>query len=166
MIRDARVPDVRAIYDLLNKFSDKGQLLGRSLNSLYDNLRDFKVWEASDGSGILGAAAALHVCWGELAEIRSLAVAEAYQGQGLGRRLVESCLSEVGILGIERVFALTYEPDFFIKMGFELIPRDELPHKVWSECLQCPKYPDCNEIALIWRSDGKTPPVSQGQARL
>ncbi|HFQ81228.1 MAG TPA: N-acetyltransferase [Desulfobacterales bacterium] len=155
MIRDARVPDVRAIYELLNKFSDKGQLLGRSLNSLYDNLRDFKVWEAPDGSGLLGAVAALHVCWGELAEIRSLAVAEAYQGQGLGRRLVQSCLSEVGILGIERVFALTYEPDFFIKMGFELIPRDELPHKVWSECLQCPKYPDCNETALIWRSDGK-----------
>ncbi len=153
MIRDARVPDVRAIYDLLNKFSDKGQLLGRSLNSLYDNLRDFKVWEVPGDRGVLGAAAALHVCWGELAEIRSLAVAEAYQGQGLGRRLVESCLAEVGALGIERVFVLTYEPDFFIKMGFELIHRDELPHKVWSECLQCPKYPDCNEIALIWRAD-------------
>ena len=157
MIRNARVSDVQGIYKLLNKFSDNGLLLGRSLSSLYDHLRDFKVYEVDfegDGDsdllsqGIVGVSA-LHVCWEDLAEIRSLAVADNFQGQGIGRKLVLSCLDEAKILGIRKVFSLTYQPDFFRKQGFQLIDKAELPHKVWSDCLHCPKFPDCNEVSLI-----------------
>lgn len=161
MIRNARVPDVQGIYKLLNHFSDNGLLLGRSLSSLYDHLRDFKVYEADleehDDSylllsgtrrGIVGVSA-LHVCWENLAEIRSLAVADKFQGQGIGSKLVRACLDEAEILGIRKVFSLTYQPDFFRKLGFKLVDKAELPHKVWSDCLNCPKFPDCNEVSLI-----------------
>jgi len=145
---------VPGIYALLNHFSDHGMLLGRSLSSLYDHVRDFKVLEIIGGDcrepGELAGVAALHVCWDDLAEIRSLAVADEFQGRGIGGRLVRHCLEDVKILGIKRVFCLTYQPDFFEKLGFINIDKDKLPHKVWSDCLQCPKFPDCNEVALIW----------------
>ncbi len=154
MIRDARMDDVKVMYALLQHFANKGLLLGRSLSSLYDQLRDFKVFvkdgsEDSPGGQILGICA-LHVCWENLAEIRSLAVVEEAQGQGLGRQLVEACLAEADRFGINRVFTLTYQPVFFQRLGFRHIDKNELPHKVWSDCIQCPKFPDCNEEALIW----------------
>jgi amino-acid N-acetyltransferase len=159
MIRNARVSDIPSIYSLLNHFSDHGLLLGRSLSSLYDHVRDFKVFETakndSSKPGEIVGVAALHVCWDDLAEIRSLAVADEFQGRGIGMSLVQHCLDEVKSLGVKRVFSLTYQPDFFEKMAFTLIDKDKLPHKVWSDCLQCPKFPDCNEVALIWNS-GKT----------
>jgi amino-acid N-acetyltransferase len=93
---------------------------------------------------------ALHVCWENLAEIRSLAVTEEAQRQGIGRQLVEACLAEAGYLGINRVFTLTYQPVFFERLGFRPIDKSELPHKVWSDCIQCSKFPDCNEEALVW----------------
>ncbi len=145
------------IYALLSHFSDHGVLLGRSLSSLYDHVRDFKVVEIAGGdcrkSGELAGVAALHVCWDDLAEIRSLAVADEFQGRGIGGRLLRHCLKDVSILGIKRVFCLTYQPDFFAKLGFADIDKDKLPHKVWSDCLQCPKFPDCNEVALIWQGN-------------
>ncbi|MEW6594015.1 MAG: N-acetyltransferase [Thermodesulfobacteriota bacterium] len=153
MIRSARMADVKAIYNLLHHFAGKGLLLGRSLSSLYDQLRDFKVWsdteKLGDDAPVIGVCA-LHICWENLAEIRSLAIAEEEQGKGLGSRLVRSCLEEAEKFGISRVFTLTYQPEFFKKLGFRPIDKNELPHKVWSDCIQCPKFPDCNEEALVW----------------
>jgi len=147
MIRNARMDDVKHVYGLLSHFADKGLLLGRSLSSLYDQLRDFIVYEVDNT--VVGACS-LHVCWENLAEIRSLAIAEDYQGKNIGRQLVESCLAEAKSLGIQRVFTLTYQPGFFRRLGFSSLDKNELPHKVWSDCIQCPKFPDCNEEALIY----------------
>lgn len=152
MIRNATMSDVKPMYALLQNFANQGLLLGRSFSSLYDQLRDFKVCDSGSndpGGPVLGVCA-LHVCWENLAEIRSLAVAEQSQGGGIGRSLVESCLDEAEALGITRVFTLTYQPAFFERLGFRPIDKNELPHKVWSDCIQCPKFPDCNEEALIW----------------
>ena len=155
MIRNARMGDVKKIYDLLKFFAEKDLLLGRSLSSLYDQLRDFNVYvESSEESGAeqgeLIGACALHVCWENLAEIRSLAVSEKYQSRGVGTQLVEQALSEAGFYGINRVFTLTYQPDYFRRFGFRDIDKSELPHKVWSDCIQCSKFPDCNEEAMVW----------------
>ena len=155
MIRGARMGDVKKIYNLLQFFAEKDLLLGRSLSSLYDQLRDFNVYvedtgESSAESGELLGACALHICWDNLAEIRSLAVTDGYQSKGIGKQLVEKALSEAGSYGINRVFTLTYQPDFFRRLGFNDIDKSELPHKVWSDCIQCSKFPDCNEEALVW----------------
>ncbi|MGV1099838.1 N-acetyltransferase [Thiovibrio sp. JS02] len=150
MIRDARMSDVKVMYALLQHFANKGLLLGRSLSSLYDQLRDFKVFVRDGEDGEILGICALHVCWENLAEIRSLAVAEEHQGKGIGRRLVEACLTEADHFGINRVFTLTYQPEFFKRLTFRHIDKNELPHKVWSDCINCPKFPDCNEEALIW----------------
>ena len=155
MIRGARMGDVKKIYNLLQFFAEKDLLLGRSLSSLYDQLRDFNVYVEETGesgaeSGELIGACALHICWDNLAEIRSLAVTDGYQSRGIGKQLVEKALSEAGTYGINRVFTLTYQPDFFRRLGFNDIDKSELPHKVWSDCIQCSKFPDCNEEALVW----------------
>ena len=150
MIRNARMEDVKGIYTLLQHYSDKGLLLGRSLSSLYDQLRDFVMYV--DGDDTVHGVCAFHVCWENLAEIRSLAVAEESQGQGIGKALVQACLKEAENFGISKVFTLTYQPDFFASMGFEKIDKGELPHKVWSDCIHCPKFPDCNEEAMIWKN--------------
>ena len=153
MIRNARMGDVKQIYSLLQHFADKDLLLGRSLSSLYDQLRDFKVVVDSDEEQQIIGACALHICWDNLAEIRSLAVAEGCQGKGVGAELVKASLAEAETLGISRIFTLTYQPDFFKNFGFKDIDKGELPHKVWSDCIQCSKFPDCNEEALIWDRD-------------
>ena len=145
-IRPARMGDVRAIHSLLQHFADKGLLLGRSISSLYDQLRDFIVY---DDDGIRGVCALL-ISWDNLAEIRSLAVADNMQGRGIGKMLVSSCLDEAMSLEIGKVFVLTYQAAFFRKNEFADIEKNELPHKIWSDCLQCPKFPDCDEEALIW----------------
>ena len=148
-IRPARMSDVKDIHSLLQQFAAKGLLLGRSISSLYDQLRDFVVF---DDNGIQGVCA-LHICWENLAEIRSLAVAEQHQGKGVGRQLVHSCLDEARSLEIGRVFTLTYQAAFFKKLGFTDIEKNDLPHKIWSDCLQCPKFPDCDEEALVWTAE-------------
>ncbi|MDH5297996.1 MAG: N-acetyltransferase [Desulfobulbaceae bacterium] len=152
MIRNARMDDVKEIYELLKHFAGKGLLLGRSLSSLYDQLRDFKVYVEEDGeaAGRIVGVGALHVCWENLAEIRSLAVVESHQGKGVGSKLTTACLDEAASFGINRVFTLTYQPTFFERLQFRPIDKNELPHKVWSDCIQCPKFPDCNEEALVW----------------
>ncbi len=158
MIRNARMEDIKGIYSLLNHFSAKGLLLGRSLSSLYDQLRDFKLCVAPDpegGADKIAGVCALHVCWENLAEIRSLAVEESFHRSGVGRKLVQSCLAEASDFGITKVFALTYQPAFFEKLGFVGIDKNELPHKVWSDYIHCPKFPDCNEEALVWTSERK-----------
>ena len=150
MIRRARIDDIKAIYAILQHFASQELLLGRPLSSLYDQLRDFVVYEDQEQpkKGIIGAGA-LHVCWEDLAEIRSLAVVEGEQGKGIGRAMVQACLDDMTGLGVKRVFTLTYQPEFFAKMGFRKIDKSELPHKVWSDCINCPKFPDCNEEAMI-----------------
>ncbi|MDH3393044.1 MAG: N-acetyltransferase [Desulfobulbaceae bacterium] len=151
MIRNARMEDIKAIYELLKHFADKGLLLGRSLSSLYDQLRDFKVYveKSDEGEKVVGVGA-LHVCWENLAEIRSFAVAESHQGRGIGSALANACLEEAVAFGINRVFTLTYQPTFFKRLHFRDIDKNELPHKVWSDCINCAKFPDCNEEALVW----------------
>ena len=145
-IRKAKITDIRAIHELLGYFSKKDLLLPRSLSALYNSLRDFTV--AEEEGNVVGCCA-LHPCWEDLGEIKSLAVSEEYQQKGIGEQLVQFCLDEAPQLGIKRIFVLTYIPKFFEKFGFRKIPKDELPHKVWKECLACPKFPNCGEIALI-----------------
>ena len=157
MIRNARMGDIKKMYDLLQYYADKDLLLGRSLSSLYDQLRDFNVYvEKSendpDNEKLVGVCA-LHICWDNLAEIRSLAIIDEAQGKGVGRQLVDKALSEADSYGITKVFTLTYQPDFFRRFGFKDIDKSELPHKVWSDCIQCSKFPDCNEEALVWEKD-------------
>ena len=157
MIRNARMGDVKKIYELLQYFADKDLLLGRSLSSLYDQLKDFSVYvekveDDPDQEKLVGVCA-LHICWDNLAEIRSLAVIDGFQDKGVGRQLVDRALLEADSYGITKVFTLTYQPDFFKKLGFKDIDKAELPHKVWSDCIQCSKFPDCNEEALVWEKD-------------
>ena len=148
MIRKATVRDVKAIHHLLKKHADRGELLPRALSDLYDAVRDFSVFEEESGGSVIGVCA-LHVCWEDLAEIRSLAVGVPYQGEGIGSRLVDAVLSEAQDLGIMRIFTLTYRPDFFKKHGFKIVDKATLPQKIWAECIKCVKFPDCDEIAML-----------------
>lgn len=148
MIRKATVADVGFIYRLLKMHADRGELLPRSLSDLYDDVRDFTVFEDKNGGSVVGVCA-LHVCWEDLAEIRSLAVAEPYQRRGIGSTLIEAALAEAHKLRITRVFALTYSPDFFKKHGFQIVDKSSLPQKVWAECIKCVKFPDCDEVAML-----------------
>lgn len=145
-IRKANVGDAAAIQKIVNGFADRGEMLHRSLSELYENIRDYFV---ADKDGEVIGCCALHVSWEDLAEVKSLAVAEDYQGEGLGRKLVERCLEEAREIGVRKVFALTYKPKFFESLGFRLIDKDDLPRKIWTECINCPKYPDCGEEALL-----------------
>jgi amino-acid N-acetyltransferase len=108
-------------------------------------LRDFFILEQD---GEVAGVVALNICWEDLAEVRSLAVDPRHVRKGAGRQLVQACLDEAAELGLKRVFALTYQPGFFEKMGFDYIEKAELPQKIWSDCLKCPKFPDCDEIAM------------------
>jgi len=147
MIRKARMEDVKAIQKLIAEYARKGDMLPRSLSEIYENLRDYFVC-VEDGGGVIGSAA-VHLMWEDLAEVRSLAVRDDRMGRGLGTQLVEACISEAIVLGITRVFALTYKPEFFEKLGFRRVDKSELPHKIWSDCLKCSKFPDCDEVALV-----------------
>ena len=144
----ARINDVAQMQKLINYFADKGEMLARSLSEIYENVRDYFV--IREGERVI-ACVALHVSWSDLAEIKSLAVAEDSQKEGLGAQLVEACLREAKGLGIPTIFCLTYKPGFFEKFGFSQVDKMELPRKVWSECYRCPKFPDCDEVALIYQ---------------
>lgn len=122
-------------------------MIPRSLNELYESIRDLLV---SEEAGAITGVCALHILWEDLAEVRSLAVKKEYQRTGIGRKLVRRCLSEARSLGIKRVFALTYQPDFFRRMGFTDIEKSSLPQKIWGDCIRCPKFPECDEHALIF----------------
>ena len=146
MIRKARLVDVKPIQTLVNNYADSGQMLPRSLNELYENLRDFHLYV--EGEALLGVCA-LHISWDGLAEIRSLAVRNDSTRRGIGTELVRSCLEEAAALQVERVFVLTYQSDFFNKLGFLAIDKKELPHKIWTDCLNCVKFPNCDESSLM-----------------
>lgn len=147
MIRKARMDDVPAIRNLVNIYADQGEMLAISLNNVYDRLRDFFVYEKDDK--IVGSVA-LHFVWENLGEVRSLAVAKEEQGQGIARELVNAAIEEAKDYTCSRIFTLTYVPEFFKKLGFSDIDKNELPHKVWADCINCPKFPDCGEVPLIY----------------
>jgi amino-acid N-acetyltransferase len=142
----ARVGDANSMHRLISYFADKGEMLPRALSEIYDGIRDYFVVRKGDQ---VIACAALHVTWADLAEIRSLAVDKKEQNQSIGSLLTQACLEEAKELGIPRVFCLVRKPAFFEKHGFQLIDKKELPQKVWAECYRCPKFPDCDEVALI-----------------
>lgn len=143
----AEIADAKAIHDLVNTFARKGEMLPRTMAEVYENLRDFYVVHYDAGETV--ACGGLHILWEDLAEIKSLAVREDLQGHGLGQRIVEACLDEARQIGLTTAFALTYRPGFFEKLGFAQADVMTLPRKVWGECYRCPKFPGCNEIAMV-----------------
>jgi len=146
MIRKATIEDIRSIHALLKHYGQKGELLARPLSRLYDHVRDFLVYENED-KGVVGCCA-LQFCWENLAEIRSLAVAETHTGRGIGTQLLEAAFIEARAYRIKKLFTLTYKTDFFKKFGFIDIDKSELPIKIWADCIHCVKFPDCDETAM------------------
>ncbi|MFH1854202.1 MAG: N-acetyltransferase [Candidatus Omnitrophota bacterium] len=146
MIRKANIQDLKKIQELINFYAKQDKMLPRSLNELYENVRDYFVYEED---GEIAGCCALHVAWEDLVEIKSLAVTEARQRQKIGRALVEAALEDAKNLNAKRAFALTYVPEFFEKFGFKRVDHSQLPHKIWSECIKCVKFPDCQETALV-----------------
>lgn len=145
MIRKAILQDARQIHRLLLRYAKDGLVLPRSLMEIFEAIRDFYVFVEQEQ--VVGAAA-LNICWEDLAEVRSLVVDENFAGRGIGGHLVEACLAEARVLGIGRVFALTYQQRFFERLGFTLIDKSELPQKIWGDCIKCAKFPECDEVAL------------------
>ena len=145
-IRKAKITDLKQVHRLIQEYAKKEQMIPRSLNELYETLRDFVVCEKED---MICGVCALHIMWEDLAEIRSLAVDQKYQHAGIGKKLVRQCLKEAKSLGMKRVFALTYYPEFFRKLGFAPIDKANLPQKIWGDCLRCPRFPECDEHAVI-----------------
>ncbi len=142
----AEISDAKAIHDLINLYAQRGDMLPRTMGEVYENLRDFYVVHEE---GQLVGCVALHIVWSDLAEVKSLAVSESVQARGLGSLLVNATTEEAHNIGLERVFALTYRPAFFERLGFVQADVMTLPRKVWNECYRCPKFPSCNEIALV-----------------
>lgn len=144
-IRKPALRDAEGIQKLIQYYADRKLMLPRTVTQIYEHLRDFHICE-NDGE-IIGCSA-LHL-WSDLAEIRSLAVGESAWRRGVGTALVNACLDEARLFGVRTVFVLTYQPDFFAKLGFERTPKDRFPHKIWVDCAHCPQFPNCNEIALV-----------------
>jgi len=144
-IRMAEADDVDAMHALLLPYSEKKIVLPRTHDSLYQHLQEFVVAEY-DGK-VIGLVA-LHVYQSNLAEVRSLVVSNSHQGMGIGKLLVEACEKVAGGLGLEKVFALTYVTGFFTHMGYQVVPKESLPHKIWTACIRCEKFSNCDEIAM------------------
>ena len=145
-VRPAAIGDVPTILHLLEIYSAQGNLLPRTMNELYRHLRDFFVVEVN---GKLAACGALEIFTEDLGEVRSLVVDDAFKGRGLGKALVERLAEEARVIGLKRLMALTYVPEFFHKLGFQTVPKDTLPEKVWSVCVKCYKFNHCDEIAVL-----------------
>ena len=152
-IEPARLSDAEAIHRLVTYWADRGDMLHRPIGEIYEAIRDFKVARreppAGDASADVIGCGSLHIMGSDLAEVRSLAVDDAAQLKGVGAAIVDSCIREAMQLGIDRVFALTYKPGFFDKQGFRLANVMEFPQKVWNECVRCPFFTNCKEIAVV-----------------
>ena len=148
MIRRATIADVPAMGRIINDAAEFGLMLPKSLAVLYENIREFHVAEDPDTAEVVGVCG-ISIIWANLAEVVSLAVSSSQRGRGLGRQLVEACLNEARALGIRKVMSLTYEKAFFEKLGFSVVDRQQLPLKVWADCVRCPKNDACDEIAMI-----------------
>lgn len=147
MISKAMPSDVPRMKELIDCYAKKGEMLPRSLSEIYEHLRSFFVYRL-DGDVV--ACCALYVTWGDLAEIKSLAVDPKHTKKGLGSELVKAAVADAGQLGLPKVFTLTTKPEFFKKLGFKVIDKDKLPHKIWGECIRCTKFEECDETALIY----------------
>jgi amino-acid N-acetyltransferase len=154
-VRTVTVTDVMPIFRLVNHYANLSQMLPKSQNQIYQNLRDFRV--VVDRNNQIVACGALHILWADLAEVRSVAVVEEHQGKGLGRMLVTELIEDARQLGLPTVFALTYVPGFFESLGFRIIDKNQLPHKIWGDCIDCPKFPNCDEVAVLkeLQNDGR-----------
>jgi amino-acid N-acetyltransferase len=162
-VRKASMQDIPALLDLINGYAAKGIMLPRTEFEMSENMRDFSV--AYDGSRLAGCGA-LHFYSPTVGEIRSLAVAESHKTHGIGRLMVEALVYEAKMYGLDAVFAFTYVPGFFGKVGFMEVERGELPLKAWKDCLRCPKFSACDEIAVLrvlrsqrWEQRQPLPPV-------
>ena len=147
-LRKATFGDVEAIHKLVNDYAQQGVMLPRSRNSIYETLRDEIIAEEDDR---LVGVGSLHLSWDALAEVRALAIAPGFQRRGIGRQIVEELLIEGRALGVKTFFTLTYQPEFFGTLGFSEVTKEELPQKVWKECINCPKFPNCDEVAMVKR---------------
>ena len=145
-VRKASVKDVPKISEVVNYYAQKGLMLQRPISRIYDNVRDYHIIEQN---GEIIGCGALHVMWSDLAEIRALALKDGFMGKGFGSQLVEKLIEEARSLEVEKIFVLTYQQKFFEKIGFYEISKSELPHKIWSECVNCVHFPDCDEVALM-----------------
>ncbi|HWR40737.1 MAG TPA: N-acetyltransferase [Patescibacteria group bacterium] len=146
IFRKAKFSDVESIHHLINSYAEQGLMLARARNVLYETLREFVI--AEEAGEVVGVAA-LHLVWEELAEVRALAVDPRFTKAGVGRRIVDKLIEEALEYGVKTVFALTYQPGFFEKLGFHEVPKEKLSHKVWKECINCAKFPNCDEIAML-----------------
>jgi len=145
-VRSAKISDASTICSLINQYAEEDKMLFRSMADIYENLQSFSVAEL-DGK-VVGCCS-LQIIWSDLAEIKSLAVDKANTGAGAGKMLVGTAVEQASRLGIPRIFALTLRPDFFEKMGFQMVEKEALPMKVWSDCAKCPKQQNCDETAVI-----------------
>lgn len=151
LYRKAKISDIESIHAFITYFAEKDLMLARSRASLYECVREFTVAETE---GKIVGVGSLHVVWEDLAEIRALAVDDQYQRQQIGRGLVDAFLAEAVDLEINQIFALTYQAPFFVKCGFKIIAKEDLPQKVWKECINCPKFPQCDEVAVFKKING------------
>ncbi len=156
VVRKAVASDIPRLHALLAAYAANGEMLPRPLTELYEHLRDFFVAEAN---GQLIGAAGLQVFWADLGEVRTLVVDSDFRMGGVGRALVNACVGEAAALGIRRIFALTYRADFFKKLGFETVDKASLPHKVWTVCINCSKFPACDEEAVVLQLDAEGRPL-------
>ncbi|MDR1511406.1 MAG: N-acetyltransferase [Endomicrobium sp.] len=147
IIRPAKVTDIKGIHEIIEYYASNKKMLHKSLNTLYEDIQEFVVLENNNK---VIACGALHVSWEDLAEIKSLAVLDEYQRQGLGRKIVSNLQKNAKKLGINKVFVLSFNPEFFVKLGYKKIQKDNLPHKIWRECVDCHLFPGCGEIALTF----------------
>jgi amino-acid N-acetyltransferase len=147
-VEKAKITDAQEIHKLVNKFANKGEMLPRPLSQIYENIRDFFV--VRNHNKVI-ACAALHINWVDIAELKSLAVAPRQQRKGLGSKLVKACIEEAIELNLPIVFCLTYKPVFFKKQGFKQVDKMKLPRKIWTECFYCSKFPDCDEVAMVFK---------------
>lgn len=145
-VRPAAIHDVPEIHDLLELYAAQGNLLPRTMSEIYRHLRDFFVVEVDDR---VAACGALEIFTEDLGEVRSLVVDDKYKNQGFGRAMVERILDEARVIGLQRIMALTYVPNFFHKLGFKTVDKDTLPEKVWGVCVKCYKFNSCDEIAVL-----------------
>ncbi|MDT8317993.1 MAG: N-acetyltransferase [bacterium] len=148
MLRKAKIGDVKKIHALIENYARRGEMLPCALVDLYERLRDFYVFVDDESEELIGVCA-LHICWEDLGEIRSLAVKEDRILVGVGRKITMACLEEAALIGLKQVFALTYKPEFFSRLGFNEIDKSRLPHKIWGDCIKCSKFPECDETAMM-----------------
>ncbi|OGS46980.1 MAG: GNAT family N-acetyltransferase [Elusimicrobia bacterium RIFOXYD2_FULL_34_15] len=146
MIRKAKIADVKTIQKFINQYAKSGEMLPRSLNQIYEELQNYFVIEKN--KNVLGCCE-LFITWEDLAEIKALAVSPNERRKGYGTILTKKCISEAKKLGIKKVFALTFKPKFFQKIGFKIVQKEVLPHKIWFECVRCHLFPDCNEVPVM-----------------